>query len=257
MSVKPKSRRLGTPASFSSWGRMEDHFFPVLPWGSQFCRHASTRFFALLCGIGNAGEKSTCSECADEARRERPDRRHRQRLVCPLCPRGAAPARAAAGLTERRTLCDSPEREGTNLGVLSTVFMILPGSVCLARIGHEPRAAIGWHEAGWSALQRRIVAAVIVSSEAWRCSGGAYKIRGASLSGKEGSGSECALRRRPPCLRRRLVLQSLKPGLLGSRTLRRSEQVRRRSESRGTTGWLPGGTTISTISLRRLAPNAS
>ena len=50
--------------------------------------------------------------------------------------------------------------------------------------------------AGRSALQRRIVAALIVSSEAWRCTGGAYKIRGASLSAKEGSGSGCALR---PC----------------------------------------------------------
>jgi hypothetical protein len=38
-------------------------------------------------------------------------------------------------------------------------------------------------------------------------------------------------------------------------TLRRTEQVRLRSESRGTAGWLPGGTTISTISLRRLAHN--
>jgi len=38
------------------------------------------------------------------------------------------------------------------------------------------------------------------------------------------------------------------PGVLGSQTLRRTEQVRLRSE----TLWLPGGTTISTISLRRL-----
>jgi len=56
--------------------------------------------------------------------------------------------------------------------------------------------------AEWSALQRRIVAALIVSSEAWRCSGEGYKIREASLSAEEGSGSGCALRRRPPCLRR-------------------------------------------------------
>jgi len=45
------------------------------------------------------------------------------------------------------------------------------------------------------------------------------------------------------------------PGVLGSRTLRRTEQVRLRSESRGA-GWLPGGTIISTISQRRLAHNA-
>jgi hypothetical protein len=51
--------------------------------------------------------------------------------------------------------------------------------------------------AGRSALQRRIVGALKVSSEAWHCSGGAYKIRGASLSAKEGRGSGCALRRRP------------------------------------------------------------
>jgi hypothetical protein len=37
------------------------------------------------------------------------------------------------------------------------------------------------------------------------------------------------------------------PGVLGSRTLRRTEQVRLRSESL----WLPGGTTLSTISRRR------
>jgi len=42
------------------------------------------------------------------------------------------------------------------------------------------------------------------------------------------------------------------PGVLGSRTLRRTEQVRLRSEPL----WLPGGTTISTISLRRLVHNA-
>ena len=46
------------------------------------------------------------------------------------------------------------------------------------------------------------------------------------------------------------------PGVLGSRTLRRTQQVRLRSESRGAAGWLPGGTTISTISLRRLVHNA-
>jgi hypothetical protein len=42
------------------------------------------------------------------------------------------------------------------------------------------------------------------------------------------------------------------PGVLGSRTLRRTEQVRLRSEPL----WLPGGTTISAISLRRLVHNA-
>jgi len=36
----------------------------------------------------------------------------------------------------------------------------------------------------------------------------------------------------------------------------RTEQVRLRSESRGTAGWLPGGTAISRISLRRLAHDA-
>jgi hypothetical protein len=42
------------------------------------------------------------------------------------------------------------------------------------------------------------------------------------------------------------------PGVLGSRTLRRTEQVRLRFEPLR----LPGGTTISTISLRRLVHNA-
>jgi len=42
------------------------------------------------------------------------------------------------------------------------------------------------------------------------------------------------------------------PGVLGSRTLRRTEQVRLRSEPL----WLPGGTTISTISPRCLVHNA-
>jgi hypothetical protein len=46
------------------------------------------------------------------------------------------------------------------------------------------------------------------------------------------------------------------PGVLGSRTLRRTEQVRLRSESRGAAGWLPGGTTISPILRRRLVHNA-
>jgi hypothetical protein len=42
------------------------------------------------------------------------------------------------------------------------------------------------------------------------------------------------------------------PGVLGTGTLRRTEQVRLRSESLR----LPGGTAISTISLRRLVHNA-
>ena len=42
------------------------------------------------------------------------------------------------------------------------------------------------------------------------------------------------------------------PGVLGSRTLRRTDQVRLRSEPL----WLPGATTISTISLRCLVHNA-
>jgi len=42
------------------------------------------------------------------------------------------------------------------------------------------------------------------------------------------------------------------PGVLGSRTLRRTDQVRLRSEPL----WLPGGTAISTISQRRLVHNA-
>ena len=43
------------------------------------------------------------------------------------------------------------------------------------------------------------------------------------------------------------------PGVLGSRTLRRTDQVRLRPEPL----WLPGGTTIFTISRRRLVHNAS
>ena len=54
------------------------------------------------------------------------------------------------------------------------------------------------------------------------------------------------LQSRPPC----------RPGVLGSRTVRRTEQVRLRSKSRGAAGWLPGGTAISTISLRRLVDKA-
>jgi hypothetical protein len=42
------------------------------------------------------------------------------------------------------------------------------------------------------------------------------------------------------------------PGVLGSRTLRRTEQVRLRFEPL----WLPGGTIISTLSRRRLVHNA-
>jgi hypothetical protein len=46
------------------------------------------------------------------------------------------------------------------------------------------------------------------------------------------------------------------PGVLGSRTLRGTDKVRLRSESRGAAGSLPGCTTIFTISLRRLLHDA-
>jgi len=49
---------------------------------------------------------------------------------------------------------------------------------------------------------------------------------------------------------------AVRPGVLGSRTLRRTEEVRLGSESRGTAGRWPGATTTSTISLRRLLHNA-
>ena len=52
------------------------------------------------------------------------------------------------------------------------------------------------------------------------------------------------------------VAMAVLPGVLGSRTLPRTEQVRLRFESRGAAGWLPGGTTISTVSRRRLVHNA-
>jgi hypothetical protein len=52
----------------------------------------------------------------------------------------------------------------------------------------------------------------------------------------------------PPALP---VLHRRKPGV-GSRTLRRTEKVRLRPEPL----WLPGGLTISTISLQRLVHNA-
>jgi hypothetical protein len=71
---------------------------------------------------------------------------------------------------------------------------------------HEPPAptGVGYGREVYSAKASRqgVIAALIVSSEAWRCSEGAYKIREASLSAKEGSGSGCALPHRPPCLRR-------------------------------------------------------
>jgi hypothetical protein len=41
------------------------------------------------------------------------------------------------------------------------------------------------------------------------------------------------------------------PGVLGSRTLRRTEKVRLRFESRGGAGRLPGGAAIFMVSLRR------
>jgi len=52
----------------------------------------------------------------------------------------------------------------------------------------------------------------------------------------------------PPATAALAVLQ----GVLGSPTLRRIEQVRLSSESL----WLPGGTTISTLSRRRLVHHA-
>ena len=81
---------------------------------------------------------------------------------------------------------------------------------------HEPPAAMEWAAAGRSIRQRRIVAALIVSSEARPCSGGRRKVLEASQSAKEGSGSGYALPHRPPCLWCRLLLHSREPGVLGS-----------------------------------------
>jgi hypothetical protein len=100
---------------------------------------------------------------------------------------------------------------------------------------HEPPAAMEWATAGGAlpeevrdksakAPRRGVVAALIVSSKAWRCSGRAYKIREASLSAKEGSGSGCVLPRRPPASSAAPFLSSRKPGVLGSRILRRTEK---------------------------------
>jgi hypothetical protein len=54
-----------------------------------------------------------------------------------------------------------------------------------------------WAEAGRSALQRRIVAALIAESEARSLGGLWWKAWGSLLSSKEGRGTGCALRRRP------------------------------------------------------------
>ena len=76
----------------------------------------------------------------------------------------------------------------------------------LTRIMHEPPAATGWGEAERSPPQRRIVAPLIVESEASLWAGLWWKAWEALLSSKEGRGSACALLRRPPCLRLRAVL---------------------------------------------------
>ena len=62
------------------------------------------------------------------------------------------------------------------------------------------REGVGYDRGVCSAKASRhgVIAALIVSSEAWRCSGGAYKIRETSLSAKEGRCSGCALPRNPP-----------------------------------------------------------
>jgi hypothetical protein len=72
----------------------------------------------------------------------------------------------------------------------------------LARIRQEPPAATlaDYDRRVYETKppRRRVVAALIVSSEAWRCSGGAHKIREPFLSARKGSGSGCALLHRPP-----------------------------------------------------------
>jgi len=104
-----------------------------------------------------------------------------------------------------------PPAATADLAVLLSELQTLWGGTLWERLP----AATEWATAGRSIRRRRIVAALIVSSEAWRCSGGACKIRGASLSVKEGSGSGCALPHSSPCLRRRPVLPSRKPSVLG------------------------------------------
>jgi hypothetical protein len=73
------------------------------------------------------------------------------------------------------------------------------------RRARDKAAAIEVFAAGRSTPQTRIVAPLIVSSEARPCSGGAYKVWEAFLTAKEGNGSGCALPHRPPCRRRRAV----------------------------------------------------
>ena len=92
------------------------------------------------------------------------------------------------------------------------------GSVGRNAVGAaSSRDGVGYGREVYSAKASRqgVIAALIVSSEAWRCSEGAHKIREASLSAKEGSGSGCPLPHSSPCLWRRPVLPSRKPGVIG------------------------------------------
>jgi len=73
---------------------------------------------------------------------------------------------------------------------------------------------------------------------------GAY--HGALGRGENGVRELARIMHEPPAATADLAVL---PGVLGSRTLRRTEQVRLRSEPL----WLPGGTTISTISRPRRA----
>jgi hypothetical protein len=98
-------------------------------------------------------------------------------------------------------------------------FLRAGGSGRRNSVGALSRDGVGYGRG--SIRQRRIVAALIVSSEARPCSEGVYKVREAFLSGKEGSGSGCALPHKHSCRRLR-VLSSRRPGVLGSRTLRRT-----------------------------------
>ena len=72
----------------------------------------------------------------------------------------------------------------------------------LLRPGQASRDGVRYGREVYSAKasRRGVIAALIVSSEAWRCSEGVYKIRQASLPAKAGSGSGCALPHRPPSL---------------------------------------------------------
>ena len=63
---------------------------------------------------------------------------------------------------------------------------------------HEPPAATGSREAGRSPAQRRIVAGLIVSSGARRCSDAVEKVREVFLRAQEGSGSDALSFGDPP-----------------------------------------------------------